>query len=377
MVRAVRFDQAGDVVIGGGLLVNAAFGLPEFIVLKLARADGTEIWRHVVPSTGAHGDTAWALAIDSNGAVLAAGQAVLIDWCDAVVVKLNGTNGAEAWRTVIDTPTIGSCDYMRAVAVNDEGEVFATGAPGTGLYSVFRLSGDTGAQVWRHDFPNLSEPTGGGCCGGLEIGIRADGSVVSMGVRLGPTQRGQIAVTRLDPADGHELFLHIIDTDGCGDSYPAMALGPEGDIAVAASVFRRIDGECLWPQGYDYGVFKLTGASGLDFWGECQDERDNDGDGLADFPLDPGCASPTASTESPACNNGIDDDNDGRIDTADPGCSGPAGESEFTAPPGWGCGLGPELAFLLPVLRLLRRRRAGGASQVGIRGPRSLRTRAR
>jgi hypothetical protein len=112
-------------------------------------------------------------------------------------------------------------------------------------------------------------------------------------------------------------------------------------------------------------VFKLTGASGLDFWGGYQDERDNDGDGLADFPLDPGCASPTSSTESPACSNGVDDDRDGRIDGADPGCSGPAGASEFTPSPGWGCGIGPELALLLPVLRLLRRRRAGGALGLG------------
>jgi hypothetical protein len=309
--------------------------------------------------------------------VVAVGSAVILDWCDAVVVKLNGANGSETWRTVIDEPGIGSCDYLSAVAVNDDGDVFATGAPRTIYYAVFKLSGATGAQVWRHNFPNLSEPTGGECCGGKQIAVRADGSVVSMGIRLGPTQTGQIAVARLDPADGHELFLRIIDTDGCGDGYPAMALGADGDIAVAASAFFRIGGECIWPQGYDYGVFKLTGASGLDFWGGCQDERDNDGDGLADFPLDPGCVSPTARTESPECSNGIDDDNDGRIDTADPGCSGPAGESEFTAPPGWGCGLGPELAFLLPVLRLLRRRRAGGASRVGIRGPRSWRTRAR
>ena len=78
--------------------------------------------------------------------------------------------------------------------------------------------------------------------------MRADGSVLSMGIRLGPTQTGQIAVARLDPTDGHELFLRIIDTDACGDGYPAMTLGPDGDIAVTAAAFRRIGGECIWPQ---------------------------------------------------------------------------------------------------------------------------------
>ena len=141
----------------------------------------------------------------------------------------------------------------------------------------------------------------------------------------GPTGPGQIAVSRLDSSDGLELFLRIIDTDGCGDGYPAMALGTDGDIAVAASVLRRIGGECIWPRGYDYGVFKFTGASGLDFWGGCQDEHDNDGDGLVDLD-DPQCSGPTDATEQPLGG-------------------------------GFPCGLGPELAVLLPALWRLRRLR--------------------
>jgi hypothetical protein len=104
-----------------------------------------------------------------------------------------------------------------------------------------------------------------------------------------------------------------------------MTFGADGDIAVATSAFFRTDGECIWPHGYDYGVFKLTGASGVDFWGGCQDGRDNDGDG--------------------------------RIDGTDPGCSGPAGGSECTRPPSWGCGIGSELAVLLLALWRVRRLR--------------------
>jgi hypothetical protein len=56
----------------------------------------------------------------------------------------------------------------------------------------------------------------------------------------------------------------------------------------------------------------------------CDDGIDNDGDGLRDYPADPGCASPSAATESPECDDGIDNDGDGGIDTdgnpPDPEC---------------------------------------------------------
>jgi hypothetical protein len=89
----------------------------------------------------------------------------------------------------------------------------------------------------------------------------------------------------------------------------------------------------------------------------CGDGVDNDGDRLADFPDDPGCLGPASPLEDPACDDGLDDDRDGRVDLADPDCARAAGFSEAPPPaPAPGCGLGPELALLLPGLAWLRRR---------------------
>jgi hypothetical protein len=117
----------------------------------------------------------------------------------------------------------------------------------------------------------------------------------------------------------------------------------------------------------------------------CDDGIDNDGDGRVDFDLatyvylgnettppdsegDPGCVDPTWGTESPRCQDGIDNDGDGTMDydaglsangSADPGgldpqCAGrPWLDSEASSP---GCGLGAELALLLPPLLWMRRR---------------------
>jgi len=63
----------------------------------------------------------------------------------------------------------------------------------------------------------------------------------------------------------------------------------------------------------------------------CSDDRDDDEDGLTDFPLDPGCSAPTDSSEEdtcpdgvdcPDCANGVDDDGDLLVDyPADTDCA--------------------------------------------------------
>ncbi|MCZ6463131.1 MAG: S8 family serine peptidase [Proteobacteria bacterium] len=59
---------------------------------------------------------------------------------------------------------------------------------------------------------------------------------------------------------------------------------------------------------------------------DCDDQVDNDGDGLADHPDDPGCASvldPSESSAALRCDDGADNDGDGAVDMADPGCKSP------------------------------------------------------
>lgn len=64
----------------------------------------------------------------------------------------------------------------------------------------------------------------------------------------------------------------------------------------------------------------------------CSDGVDNDGDGLIDM-ADPGCSSPQDDNESntvtlPQCSDGIDNDGDGLIDLADPDCQNSSDNDE-------------------------------------------------
>ena len=64
---------------------------------------------------------------------------------------------------------------------------------------------------------------------------------------------------------------------------------------------------------------------------DCDDGLDDDGDGLTDYPADPGCSSLNDTSERELtleCDNELDDDNDGTIDLGDGGCTDPADISE-------------------------------------------------
>ncbi len=95
----------------------------------------------------------------------------------------------------------------------------------------------------------------------------------------------------------------------------------------------------------------------------CYDGLDNDGDGHFDFPADPGCASGLGATEAPACDDDVDNDADGKIDwdggaaggAPDPTCVTGAATTEGTFR---SCGIGPELALVLPLALAWRAWRA-------------------
>jgi cysteine-rich repeat protein len=102
----------------------------------------------------------------------------------------------------------------------------------------------------------------------------------------------------------------------------------------------------------------------------CDDGLDNDGDGFVDVPDDPGCRSPTSALENPQCQDGANNDGQSGIDfdggasvnggvpldAADPQCTAAWVNSEAPPPPAAGCGIGPELAVVLALLRRLRMR---------------------
>lgn len=114
----------------------------------------------------------------------------------------------------------------------------------------------------------------------------------------------------------HE-YGNVSDLFGAGLNIGTVNPGVHKELVVAYSV----DANTVPPRSY-----------------QCSDGIDNDGNGLIDYPADPGCSGLTDDSESgyfppvnkPQCSDGIDNDGDGLIDLADPACKGdPNGVTEF------------------------------------------------
>ena len=106
-----------------------------------------------------------------------------------------------------------------------------------------------------------------------------------------------------------------------------------------------------------------TSAEDLSEAADCNDGLDNDGDGLVDYGSDRGCRNRQEwAREDPACDNGFDDDGDTLVDGADPECAAsPAWWTDEAGVYHSGCGLGFEIVMVLPLLAALQRRRARAA----------------
>ena len=127
---------------------------------------------------------------------------------------------------------------------------------------------------------------------------------------------------RFPPDDEFRRHAAQCTADAANDDGPISDI--DGDEAEERAHLARE--HCLAERGY--------------YPAHCSDGRDNDGDGAADHPADPGCAGPHALSESPQCDDGRDNDGDGLADWdgagfthPDPECVDDAAGTREAPPP--------------------------------------------
>jgi len=94
---------------------------------------------------------------------------------------------------------------------------------------------------------------------------------------------------------------------------------PADTYAIRVNVYGRFD------RIHAFEFYVVLGNAA-----QCSDNFDNDGDGLVDM-ADPGCSNPQDDDESDGtsqCQDNFDNDGDGLVDMADPGCSNPQDDDE-------------------------------------------------
>jgi hypothetical protein len=290
-----------------------------------------------------------------------AGNLLALDSAGIHRIPWNPT-GTGAKTTLLTAPVGGNPGQLQiftgfTLALQDDDTAYTTG---------FGLAGD---GVFRAELapPSVSKVTPGFLGHSWrDLALESPSSLVAVGFH---TTLGE-GVYRIDTANG---AVTALSTGSAWVQPESVAVGAGGDLYVAdsgtctasgcsgglvAHVHPGSGARTVVRSGIFTGTLQIAVLDALA--GPCNDGIDSDGDGLADLD-DPACFDATAASENPACDNDLDDDADGKIDwdggsgagTPDPQCVGkPWGKKEKA-----GCGLGAELALVLPLLAMLRRRR--------------------
>lgn len=249
VVNAAAVDGAGNVVAAGSTN-NTGTG-DDFTVVKLDRASGAELWRQTLPvaGPGQGDDTAYTVAVDGDGNVVAAGSIFRAGSGDGfTVVKLDGASGAELWRIVLGNEC---CSSAEAVAVDGAGNVVAAGVivrPAGGYnFAVIEGDGASGTQWWRRDIDS------GGSDHANAVTVDEARNVAAAGQLKGT----QFAVIKLDGASGTELWRQ--GSDSLLGEANAVAVDGAGNVAVVGYTSNP-------GTGTDFTVIKLDGSSGTEWW---------------------------------------------------------------------------------------------------------------
>ncbi len=131
-------------------------------------------------------------------------------------------------------------------------------------------------------------------------------------------------------------WLHLA---GTGHQVKAVGCSWEGYAWGGGSTEETATVGWLSFKGTNYGVAG-SGVACRETPAQCNDGLDNDLDGLADYPSDPGCTTTADDSETTSavaqCADGLDNDGDSKIDysgaNTDPGCTSASDDSE-TDPP--------------------------------------------
>ena len=219
-----------------------------------------------------------------------------------------------------------------------------------GIYG-FKLRGDSDPSIEKFNNVVIRNNSGD------EMSLGSSGSNTLTNVRV----EANATVERIDCRNGVTYNSNLAQHGspcGSGDLANVASIGfantSIGDFHVPLSspaVDRMTTGPIADYDGdtraqgtkYDIGADEVVQSGSPPPPAACADGADNDGDGLIDT-ADPGCTgtSDNDETNAPppppppppaACADGADNDGDGLIDTADPGCTGTSDNDETNALP--------------------------------------------
>ena len=193
----IAVDANGDVLASS---FNDGLSVVTKDVRKISGADGTELWRTFLGTSSSFNFNS-PVTIDATGHIVAAASIFSPNGdLDITVVKLAAADGEELWRVAMNGSSNGS-DAPGGVAVDSQGNVVVTGETRNvntqADFTVVKISGTDGAELWRttHLNPNVGEGANG-------VAVDAHGDVVAVGAIANVDSGLDFAVVKLRGTDG-------------------------------------------------------------------------------------------------------------------------------------------------------------------------------
>ena len=145
--KAVAMDPGGNVIVAGATEVDG----PRFTAFKLAGDDGHSLWTHVVPKVEPGGyDTASAIAIATNGDPVVGGRYTSGSIEGARTLRLAGANGNVVWE-VLEAPSPPVVSYgLRALALDAADNVLVALDRDYSSVVAVKYRAATGDRAWMH-----------------------------------------------------------------------------------------------------------------------------------------------------------------------------------------------------------------------------------
>lgn len=220
-------------------------GTTRFRVEKMSADDGSVLWNHtgagLLSVQNAYG---LRVGVDAAGDVLAGALAIAGSEGDSVVVKLSGSSGAVVWRRDVGGLDVQNFADMAVAANGDVVLATSEGTVSTTNPVVRRLAAATGADVWS---TTLATGTAGA------VAIDAAGNVLVGGV-IGTST----TLTKLDGATGGSVWSASVPSTSVIEH---VVVDAAGDV-VTTGYF--VDDPFVFAS---HGVVtKASGADGTNAW---------------------------------------------------------------------------------------------------------------
>jgi uncharacterized delta-60 repeat protein len=256
----VKIDSAGNVVVTGW--IETLPGLPDCYTVKYS-PDGDVLWENTYAGSPSGYDYGYALAVDQDGNAYVAGFGNGNNPTFDIFILKYDTNGNQVWTQRWSSPLQNYSAYAYSVAVDNQGNVYATGFESDGLtngHFVTLKYDSLGNLQWSaiYEGPGPNSIDYSNC-----IVVDNDGNSYITGwsgdannlydyatIKYSPTG-DQLWVKRYGGSANDNDFAYRLALDASGNIYvtgQTVNTGSDNDITT---IKYSPNGDVLWAQSYN------------------------------------------------------------------------------------------------------------------------------